>query len=197
MHLQTLKSWILPELLQTQISMCNFFFLTNVSLFSTFFQTQQQTLTNFFHYLESKLYIYTFASCVVCLYCLVFCLLLSLFVCLFACLFGCHVIIASVSSIFSFMYLHFLCSYELAFSTIIVLFVFLEIDISPNNLVLFIQFVLLLIHLLVHTCIILYIFLHIVVLRICTICLLFVFLFVCLHVYHDVSNALLNLCLFL
>ena len=115
-----------------------FFFLTNVSLFSTFFQTQQQTLTNFFHYLESKLYVYTFASCVVCLYCLVFCLLLSLFVCLFACLFGCHVIIASVASIFSFMYLHFLCSSGLAFSAIIVLFVFLEIDVSPNNLVLFI-----------------------------------------------------------
>ena len=58
-------------------------------------------------------------------------------------------------------------------------------------LVIFILSVLLFILLLVPTCIVIYIFLHFVVLIICNTCLLFA----CLHVEHDVTNASLYLCL--
>ena len=94
--------------------------LPNLSLFSTFFQIQEQTLSNCFHCLFIALYICTLNCCIICFCCLLACLLvdLSVFVCLFVCLCG-YVIITSVSSIFVSMDLH--------------LFIFLLVDILYYN----------------------------------------------------------------
>ena len=89
----------------------------------------------------------------------------------------------------------YLCSYGLTFCFIIILQFssFLETDISLHNPVLFIYYIVLFIHLLVHTCVIMYIFLQFVDLIICKIFLLFIILFVCLNVDCDVTNALFYL----
>ena len=93
----------------------------------------------------------------------------------------------------------YLCFYWLAFCTIILLLftISLETDISVYDLVLFIYFVLLFIYLLVHTCLIMYVFLHFFALIICNLFLLFSLLFIYLHVDYDVINASLYLYLFL
>ena len=66
---------------------------------------------------------------------------------------------------------------------------FQEDVISVDSLVQVICFVLLFIYLLVDTCIIMYMFVHFVILMIFNICLLHAFLFVCLHIDHDGINA--------
>ena len=64
------------------------------------------------------------------------------------------------------------------------------------NLVLFIYFLLFFIRFLLHTLIIMYIFLHFVVLIICNICFQFALLLVSLHGDQGVTNASFYLCLF-
>ena len=118
-------------------------------------------------------------------------LYVCLFVCLLVCLllYGYFVIIASVSSIIFSMYLHlfmFFCVVIVSYNFTIFQY-FLGTDISVCNIILFIYFVLLFIHLLVHTCTIMRIFLKCVVLIICNICFclyiyIYIYLFMCLNV---------------
>ena len=104
-------------------------------------------------------------------------LLACLFVCSFVCLFVCssyyyyfHVIFLVCVCICTY-----LSSYVLVFCTIILLWfnIFLETDTSIYYSVLLIYYALLFFNLLVHKCLLIYIFLHFVVLIICNICLLF------------------------
>ena len=94
----------------------------------------------------------------------------------------------------------YLFSYGLAFCTLYYYFVliqyFSETHISVYNSVLFIYFVLLFIYMLVHTCIIMYIYLKFVVLMLCNIRLLFTLFFVYLHVDLKVTIvSMYNVCL--
>ena len=94
----------------------------------------------------------------------------------------------------------YLFSYGLAFCTLYYYFVliqyFSETHISVYNSVLFIYFVLLFIYMLVHTCIIMYIYLKFVVLMLCNIRLLFTLFFVYLHVDLKVTIVnMYNVCL--
>ena len=126
---------------------------------STFLQTQQQRSSNFFHCLALELYIYRLACCIVCFCCLFVCLFVYLFVCLFitvvtmSLLLLCHLCLFLCTCTY-------LCSYGLAFFTIILLQfnIFLEINISVFNLVRFVYFALCFSHLRVHTCKIVHLF---------------------------------------
>ena len=94
----------------------------------------------------------------------------------------------------------YLFSYGLAFCTLYYYFVliqyFSETHISVYNSVLFIYFVLLFIYMLVHTCIIMYIYLKFVVLMLSNIRLLFTLFFVYLHVDLKVTIvSMYNVCL--
>ena len=99
--------------------------LPNLSLFSTFFQIQEQTLSNCFHCLFIALYICTLNCCIICFCCLLACLLvdLSVFVCLFVCLFVCVVmLLLLLCHLSSFLWTcTYLYSYWLTFCTIILL----------------------------------------------------------------------------
>ena len=116
------------------------------------------------------------------------CLFVCLFVCLLVCLllYGYFVIIASVSSIIFSMYLHlfmFFCVVIVSYNFTIFQY-FLGTDISVCNIILFIYFVLLFIHLLVHTCTIMHIFLKCVVLIICNICFcLYMYIYIYIYIY--------------
>ena len=109
-------------------------------------------------------------------------LLACLFVCSFVCLFVCssyyyyfHVIFVCVCVCVCVCICTYLSSYVLVFCTIILLWfnIFLETDTSIYYSVLLIYYALLFFNLLVHKCLLIYIFLHFVVLIICNICLLF------------------------
>ena len=133
------------------------------------------------------------ACCVICFCCLFICLLVCLFVCVVITL------LLLLRNLFLFLCIcTYLRSYRLESCTIIFrLFnIFLETDVFVCNVVPLINFGLF-VHLLVHTCIIMHMFIHFVVQIICNICLLFALFFVCLHVDHDFTNASFYLCLFL
>ena len=82
-------------------------YLANISIFSIFLQTQQQTSSKLFHWFELELFIGTFAIDIAFLRCLfVFFFSICWNVCLFICLSDYRAVIAFLSSIFVSMYLH-------------------------------------------------------------------------------------------
>ena len=92
---------------------------------STVFNVFADTAANFiklFHCLELKLYIYTFDCFLVCFCCffLLVCLLACLIVCLFVCVVIMLLLLLCHVSLFLCIFFD-LCSYELAFCTIILL----------------------------------------------------------------------------
>ena len=111
-----------------------------------------------------------------------------MFVCLFVCLFACLFAFVRLFCYYCFCYyyLHlfmFFCVVIVSYNFTIFQY-FLGTDISVCNIILFIYFVLLFIHLLVHTCTIMHIFLKCVVLIICNICFcLYMYIYIYIYIY--------------
>ena len=102
----------------------------------------------------------------------------SLFVCLLA-----YVVIILLLLMSLTLYLIMFLCVNILYCNFTIIQYFLETDFFVFNVVLLIYFVFIFysvfIHLLVHTCALMYIFLHLVVLNICNVCLLFALLFIC------------------